>query len=90
MTDQPHTAKAYAKRHEQQREALERAARDVADAEARLRSARGAQRAVLVTNVSELGWPVSLAASATSISRETAHKWLRRPAAGGDVAGQPS
>ncbi len=75
--DQQHTAAAYAKRLAEETAALERAARDVAELEARLASARGAQRDTLVRCVRELNWPVSLAASAAGVSRETAHKWLR-------------
>ncbi len=77
MLDSPHRARAGAIRLEQQTAALERAAAEVRDLEARLASARAAQRAVLASCVRDQGWPVSLAASAAGISRETAHKWLR-------------
>ncbi len=76
--DRPHAAAAAAKRLAQQNDALERAGREVKRLEAQLASARHAQMQALVTCVHDEGWPVSLAASATSISRETAHKWLRR------------
>jgi transcriptional regulator of acetoin/glycerol metabolism len=78
MTDSPHAARAAARRLDQQTAALERAARDVADQEARLASARGARDALLVICVTDQGWPVSLAAAAAGVSRETAHKILRR------------
>ncbi len=75
--DRPHAAAAAAKQLAQQTDALERAARQVIGAEAQLRSARDAQRDALVRCVSEHQWPVSLAAAAAGVSRETAHKWLR-------------
>ncbi len=75
--DRPHAAAAAAKQLDQQTAALERAAREVAQMEARLTSARGAQRDALVRCVREHQWPVSLAAAAAGVSRETAHKWLR-------------
>ncbi len=75
--DRPHAAATAAKQLDQETAALQRAARDVAELEARLTSARGAQRDALVRCVREHRWPVSLAASAAGVSRETAHKWLR-------------
>jgi transcriptional regulator of acetoin/glycerol metabolism len=75
--DHKHEAAAATKRLAEETAALERAAREVAQLEARLASARGAQQDTLVRCVRELHWPVSLAASAAGVSRETAHKWLR-------------
>jgi transcriptional regulator of acetoin/glycerol metabolism len=75
--DRPHAAAAAAKQLDQQTAALERAAREVAQMEARLASARGAQQDTLRRCVRDHQWPVSLAAAAAGVSRETAHKWLR-------------
>jgi transcriptional regulator of acetoin/glycerol metabolism len=73
-----HAAATATRRHEEQAAALERSRREVADLTARLRSARHAQQDTLTRMVEEHRWPVSLAAEATGISRETAHKWLRK------------
>lgn len=35
-------------------------------------------RLLLIQRITDLGWPVSQAAASLGISRETAHKWLRR------------
>ncbi|HLW60137.1 MAG TPA: IS481 family transposase, partial [bacterium] len=35
-------------------------------------------RLLLIQRITELGWPVSQAAASLGISRETAHRWLRR------------
>jgi transcriptional regulator of acetoin/glycerol metabolism len=75
--DRPHAAAAAARGLAQQTAALERAAHDVAVAEAALGAARHAQQDTLVRCVHHHRWPVSLAAAATNVSRETAHKWLR-------------
>ena len=42
-----------------------------------------ANRQLLVQRIRELGWPVSEAAEAAGVSRQTAYKWLRRHAAEG-------
>jgi hypothetical protein len=55
MTDSPHAARAAARRLDQHTAALERTARDVADQEARLASARGARDALLVVCVTDQG-----------------------------------
>ncbi len=75
--DRPHAAAAGTQQWQQQDAALARAAQDVAEATARLTSARNAQRDVLVRCVQDHKWPVSLAADVARVSRETAHKWLR-------------
>ena len=77
MIDRVHAAAAATTRHEQQRDALMRSSGEVRRLEAQLASARAAQQSCLVLQVRENGWPVSLAADAAGVSRESAHKWLR-------------
>ncbi len=77
VIDRVHAAAAATTRHEQQRDALMRSSVEVRRLEAQLASARAAQQSCLVLQVRENGWPVSLAADAAGVSRESAHKWLR-------------
>ena len=45
-----------------------------------------ASRRLLVRRVREESWPVKRAAEAAGVSRQTAHKWLRRRDEGGELA----
>jgi hypothetical protein len=72
-----HVERASTARHDQQRAALARCARDVRNLRMRLHAAEAAQRECVTRQVRENGWPIELAAEAAGVDLDTARKWIR-------------